>query len=378
MFNFKIHFSHPWLLLLFIPAIIFALLPHLKLSKRYRRTRNRITSLVLHLTVMTLAILTLAGMVFQYNEKNEKNELILLVDVSDTQETAQQMRDDFVQTVLLDSKYDGYRVGIVTFGFDQEYVVPLTSDVESVYDQYLSTTKIPDTSATNIAAALRYVKDKELFKNPETSKIVLITDGKQTDEDANTVIRSIVASGTRVDTAYIPSAYDEVDLQVMGIVLPETHVNAEEECEIGITYQAAQADVATVELYDNNQLVYSDTHDISEGNRTVYLKHTFTKEGLHELHAKITVLGESLEANNEYTTYLYLENYNRILIFEHVEGESEALIQMLNAEDKYVIDVMNIKDEGIPQTAKELCAYDQIIFTVIVVVTETADSIFPF
>lgn len=361
MFNFKIHFAHPWFLLLFIPAIVLALLPHLKLSKRYRRTRNRITSLVLHLTVMTLAILTLSGMVFRYNETNEKNELILLVDVSDTQETAQEKRDEFVQTVLLDSQYDGYRVGIVTFGFDQEYVVPLTGDVEKVYDKYLSATKFPDTSATNIAGALRYVKDNELFQNPETSKIVLITDGKQTDEDANSVIRSIVADGTRVDTAYIPSEYDATDMQVMDIVLPDYHVNVEEECEIGITLQAAQPDVATVELYDNNQLVYSDTFEIAEGNKTLYLPHTFATEGLHEITASVTIAGDPLESNNEYTTYLFLENYNRILIFEHVEGESTALVEMLNADNGYEIDVMNIKDEGIPKTAKELCVYDQII-----------------
>ena len=361
MLNFKIHFAHPWFLLLFIPAIVLALLPHLRLSKRYRRTRNRITSLVLHLTVMTLAILTLSGMVFQYNETNEKNELLLLVDVSDTQESVQERRDEFVQTVLLDSKYDGYRVGIVTFGFDQEYVVPLTSDVESVYDKYLSATKLPDTSATNIASALRYVKDNELFKNPQTSKIVLITDGKETDEEANSVIRSIVANGTRVDTAYIASEEDIADMQVMDIVLPDYHVNVEEACEIGITMQVAQSDTATIELYDNNQLVYSDMFELAEGNKTVYLPHTFTSEGLHELRASVAIAGDPLEANNEYTTYLFLENYNRILIFEHVDGESNALVGMLNAENKYEIDVMNIKSEGIPKTAKELCAYDQII-----------------
>ncbi len=361
MFNFKIHFSHPWFLLLFIPAIILALLPHLKLSKRYRRTRNRITSLVLHLTVMTLAILTLSGMVFRYNETNEKNELLLLVDVSDTQEASQEKRDDFVQTVLLDSKYDGYKVGIVTFGFDQEYVVPLTGDVKGIYDKYLSATKFPDTSATNIAAALRFVKDNELFKNPATSKIVLITDGKQTDEDANNVIRSIVASGTRVDTAYISSEQEIVDVQVMDILLPDYHVNPEEECEIGVNLQIAQPEIATIELYDNNQLVYTDTHELAEGNKTVYIPHAFAKEGLHELRVNVTIAGDSLEENNEYTTYLYLENYNRILIFEHVDGESEALKQMLNADDGYQINVMNIKGEGIPKTAKDLCEYDQVI-----------------
>lgn len=33
MSNFRIHFAYPWLLLLLIPAIFFALLPYFRLSK---------------------------------------------------------------------------------------------------------------------------------------------------------------------------------------------------------------------------------------------------------------------------------------------------------------------------------------------------------
>jgi hypothetical protein len=137
MDNFSIQFTSPWLLLLLIPAVIFTLIPYFRASKRYRKTRNRITSIVLHLCVMTLAIALLAGMTFHYTIPNEKNEIILLVDVSDTEETAADARDSFVETVLQDSSYDGYNVGIVTFGFDQVYAVPLTKDVEGIYDLYL-------------------------------------------------------------------------------------------------------------------------------------------------------------------------------------------------------------------------------------------------
>ena len=81
MKNFGLAFAHsPWWLLLLIPAVIFTLIPYFKLSKRYRRTRNRIGSVVLHLVIMLLATLTLAGMQVHYETPNDENEIILLVD----------------------------------------------------------------------------------------------------------------------------------------------------------------------------------------------------------------------------------------------------------------------------------------------------------
>ena len=202
MRNFSIYFSHPWLLLLIIPAIFFTFLPYFLLSKKYRRTRNRITSIVLHCIIMVLAISVLAGIEFRYQVPNGENEVLYLVDVSDTQEEVASDRDDFLRLAINDGRDGNFKIGVVTFGFDQRYAVPLTNDVSSVFGNYLSAEK-PDTSATDIAAALNFAKD--LFESPESAKIVLVTDGKETDERAMEAIRLVSAAGTKVDTAYVSS-----------------------------------------------------------------------------------------------------------------------------------------------------------------------------
>ena len=56
MTNLSINFSNPWCMLLIIPAILFTLVPYFRMNKRYRGTRNRITSMVLHVLIMVLAI----------------------------------------------------------------------------------------------------------------------------------------------------------------------------------------------------------------------------------------------------------------------------------------------------------------------------------
>lgn len=363
MSNFRIVFAQPWFLLLLIPALALTLIPYFRLSRRHRRTRNRITSIVLHLIVMFLATFTLAGMHFEYQIPNDENEIILLVDVSDSEEQAQIARDEFVELVLNDSKFDNYKVGVVTFGFDQRYAVPLTYEVEGIYDKYIDA-DLPDISATNVADALTYTAS--LFGNPQTGKIVLITDGKETDNEDKTynLIRSVVAQGTKVDVAYVPSEFSEDWVQLTNVELPETHINAGEDFPIKLVVQSKEeVKGVKIELFDNGVLSKTmpvQNVDLIKGTQTVLFTHNMQDQGFHEILFKITLAEDGLEQNNEYRTYMNLEMFNKILIIERAD-ESQALVAMLNNEKQYDITVQNIKAEGIPETVDDLRVYDQVI-----------------
>ena len=232
---------------------------------------------------MTFAILTLSGMRFLYQIPNEDNEIILLVDVSDSKAEVAEARDDLVETILDYSQYDGFKVGIVTFGYDQEYAVPLTSDIDvkEMHDQYLLA-DLPDTSATNIAAALNYARG--LFNKPETGKIVLITDGKQTDENATTAIKAVAAYGIKVDTAYLSAEPTQKDAQLIDVVFPEYHVTAGDTCEISVMVQSKAEMNATIVMYDNGELntvAGSKPVELVKGEQSFYFEHVFLSNGLH-------------------------------------------------------------------------------------------------
>lgn len=101
----KFTFSHPWLLLVFLFGAGMTLFLYLRLSKKYRRTRNRVTSIVLHIIVLALAVLTMAGMLINVSIPNKDNQIILLVDVSDTCENSAEQRNEFIETVLRMAQY---------------------------------------------------------------------------------------------------------------------------------------------------------------------------------------------------------------------------------------------------------------------------------
>ena len=359
MRNFQIQLAYPWLLLLLIPAIALTLLPYFKLSKRHRRTRNRVISIVLHSCIMVLSICTLCGMTFAYQLPNKENEIILLVDLSDSEADVQAKRDEFVEFVLQQSAYDGYKVGVVTFGYDQVYAAELTYDVDEVFDKYLSA-EWPDTTATNIASALTYTRD--LFTNKQSAKIVLITDGKETDDDASIVIRSIASQGIKLDVAEISQKMTECDVQISGVELPEYHMVADTEYTASVTVQTNQTANVTLDVFDNGMFCSTLSKELKKGTHTLMPTVSFHKDGLHEITFKISVpSGDKITDNDLYYAYYYLENFNNLLILEREEHESDKLVAMLNDQQEYDITVMDVMNPNVPTDLSALCQYDTVI-----------------
>ena len=159
MHNFKVVFSSsPFWLLLLIPALAAILIPYFLISKKYRRNRNRIVAMVLEFIVMIMAIFTLAGISFTYEIYNPENEILLVVDASYSTKEEKELKDNYVNDVISVTNTQAYKLGIIVFGFDQQYAVPLTNDLTNAYDQYLAATleesTTLDTSATDISSAL--------------------------------------------------------------------------------------------------------------------------------------------------------------------------------------------------------------------------------
>lgn len=355
-----IEFLHsPWWLLLIPLGVIVVLIPYLRVAKKYRRTRNRVTSVVLHILILIFSVCVLSGMLFTYHIPNEENVILLLVDVSDSEQEAEEARNQFIQTTLEYSRYDGFTVGIVTFGFDQVQAVPFTTEIDEIYDTYLEAAK-PDTTATNIADALRYSMD--LLEDYPVSKIVLVTDGKETDEEAEKVVKSLVAKGIRMDVANLSSGLEEKDAQITDVIFPEYHLGVGEEASITVTFECTDNVEITVNLYDNDVLDAAAVKalNLAKGTQSIVFTHAFATQGLHNVRFEISET-DALEENNQYTSYYYLEEFTKILMLERVENESAALVSLLkeNEETEYEVEVMQIEDA--PVDVNALRMYDQII-----------------
>ena len=360
MSNFTIKFSNPWFLLLLIPAIAMALVPYFRMNKRYRRTRNRITSIALHITVMVLAISVLSGVTVEYDTPNRDNEVILLVDTSDSGSKTANDKDDFVQSVIDNANFM-FKLGVVKFGYDQVYAVELSNDTKDMYTTYLSSAS-PDNTATDISAALNYAAS--LFQKKETARIVLLSDALETDGKAMNTVKAITAQGIKVDTVSFPNEKVTDEVQIVSMEVPNAKITLGEAFNVIVTLESSYAGKATLTPYDTTSTGEAAGAEIEieliKGVQTVSVPYTFLVPGLHNLSVELTSEGDGSALNNVYTSYLTIQSFDKILIIENIVNESESLRGMLSEELK--VNVVNINDPiNLPNSVKKLRAYDQII-----------------
>ena len=360
MANFRIEFTYGWLLLLLIPMFALSFLLYFRISKRYRRTRNRIMSMVLHFIVGTLSILTLAGITFNYTIPNMSTEVILLVDVTYSGETVEEQKNEFIMNAISESR-DVAQIGIVTFGYGEPvYAVPLTTDTSNVYFDYISAEK-PDDSATDLESALHYTK--ELFKNKGTAKIIIISDGLETDGKASVSVKELAAEGIEVNCVYFEGEKPSQEIQLEAITTPDYNVTPGDKFKVSTTVRSSYEGDVKVELYDNRSLVAEKVVNICNGVQDVEMEHVFSLPGLHSLSFKVSGGSDSCKSNNIYESYIYVESFTKILMVERNEMESKAFSELLEQEnEEFEITTLNIfnKDQ-VPKSVDALRQFDQVV-----------------
>jgi len=356
MTNFSITFSNPWLLLLLVPAALLTLIPYFRLNKRYRCTRNRIVSMALHVVIMVLAVALLAGLGIDYDLPNDKNEVILLVDASFSEEALTEEKNQFIKDVV-DSNNSAFKLGIVTFGYDQVYAAELTKDMSTVYASYLQA-PLPDVTATDVESALNYAAT--LFEYPETARIVLISDVLETDGSVAKTIKSVAAKGIKVDTVYMSDDSRDDEVQLIGMERPEERIEVGSPFSVKLSLQSNYQGTATITPYDNDVAGIPFELELKEGIQDIFVPFEFTLPGLHRMSFEIMAGGDTLAENNVFHSYIYLEIFDDILVIESNHNESEALCRMLK--DELNATVMNVGSVGgTLSTVDDLRRYDEIV-----------------
>ena len=368
-------FVSPWLLLLLIPALAVPLILYFCQKKEVRRTRNRIAALVLHLTALTLTIVALSGIHFATELPNEQNELVILVDSSFSTGTAKDRTDKFVRE-LLEANDGRCKISIVTFGYDQKVVLePGIYDADTAFEIYQNATP-PDTTATDICAALEFcwnpVTDKSgddipVIEHPASARIVLISDGIETDQSAQTVARRISMAGVRIDTTFFGGEQIH-DVWISNVEYPDKRVEVGEVISFSIEVKASFTDLVAISLDDikDDEVIVSRTIErrVPIGSTSINFDYAFSSGGHHEIRLSLSCEDDALTKNNVYYTYVNIEEEFKALAItkysDEVVGLEQALRERMDS-GQLSLEIMNADDDRIPKTTAKMQEYDEII-----------------
>ena len=347
----SVHFNNPWLLFVIIPAAALMLFPYFRLKKQHRRTRNRVISLVLHSVILVCLTLLLAGLSFTYTQVNIKKDVILLVDVSDSVQGSEDEMTDFIKSVL--SEVDsGYDVNIVTFA--NGCVKSSKMSANSVTpDKIFNSDEAPARYATDISSALLFARDQ--FSSPRDGRIILISDGQETDGNAILTVQTLAEEGIRVDTKYFPFKGYNREVQITSV---EAVMSDDVTAEVFVTVDSTVAQAAQLSLYDNDEpLVTGYNVNLSGGRDVFSMSQRLPAAPLHVICVKIDAAQDTLAQNNTYYTYLNLEVSTKTLLVDGGGRGTEALSGVLD--DSF--DVTKITLNQLPNSVEELCRYNEVI-----------------
>jgi Ca-activated chloride channel homolog len=349
----SIQFLQPWFLLLLIPVVALTLLPFLKLKPQYRKSRYRVTSLVLRVSALVLAVLILSGMTFRSTNISERKDIIILVDISHSVSSSVERMNEQIKTIIDESGGD-YNIGIITFANGNIYNVRMTDNISTIYDRYIRTTSKPDMTATNIGIAISYAVSQ--LSNPREGRIIFMSDGLETDGSALNSVRNAQKSGVRIDTIYFSpnSFFNEV--QINSVLLPE-RINLGESIEIAVNIQSTVSSEGILSMYDNELLVYQEELSMNGYEETFVIEYFFNTGGLHELYFEIDSAFDTVEENNSYYAYVNFDSSSNILIIDGTGNESEHLVNLLSNDN--AVSVIGLNE--LPTSTTALQVYDLVI-----------------
>jgi Ca-activated chloride channel homolog len=349
-----IHFEYPWLLLLLIPVIAIPLILFFRLKKEHRQNRYRITSLVARILALVFAVFLLTGMSFQSRTIQNQTDVIILVDVSDSVSSSIDRMNAQIKSIIDESNGE-YKIGIITFANGNIYNVRMTDFTSTIYNRYINTNSKPDASGTNIAVALSYARSQ--LSDPLKGRIILLSDGLETDETSISAVENIAKSGVRIDAIYFSPNSHYFEVQINSITVPD-RVNLGETVTFEVKVQSTVSGSGVLSVYDNSNLIYNEEIDMNGYEETFVLDYMFNSGGLHELYFEVESAFDTVVENNVYYAEVYIDSSSNILIIDGTGNESSDLEALLSAD--HAVTVVGVSGL-LPTTITALQVYDLVV-----------------
>lgn len=340
MNSFEIAFSRPWLLLLLLPVLAIVLIPFLRLPKARRNTFKKIAPVCLHSVISLCLVLIIAGM--SVIAERDEQSVALLIDVSDSTDGVREQLLSYARE--LEDGFDGKECAVLGFGGDSVYELDLDGEEKNyVY------------GATDISGALNYAVS--LLPADTNRRVILLSDGKQTDGDAASTASELARLGVRVDAVYFDTTSpSSSEVQISEVTMPDG-VYLGDELEITVSLESNTAATAHIALYDGSQLV--DSADVALGTgQTMYtFTDTATSAGVHTYSVKVSSTDDTISVNNTMYSYVKVTGEASVLIISDTLSECSTLKSLLS--EQY--EVSAITSRNAPSTMSALCAFDEVI-----------------
>ena len=375
----NINLDNPYYLLIALPLIVLFTVPFVLAVRKSNRNGHNVASQIIHV-VMALIIAFAASRVSITTVLTE-TDVYVVADVSYSANRNLDTIDKYIKNLSLP---DNTKLGLVCFGKDCELVSKL-GDPKKVASVKKATV---DDTETNIAEALLYTG--KLFGTGVIKRIVLITDGKQSDLSDNNAIRraidELTVQNVKVDAIFLDNnpSVDSKEVQISGVNYTElAYLDSEQvaKVEVETSYNTA----AVMSIKRNGTKLPDVPVELSLGRNIVNVPLDTSEVGKFEYEVSISAPQDLNTFNNTYSFTQTVSDELKVLVITHSFDDCMAAVTRYG--DKCQLDIyendadystttkqiyvnrqasrknltFHLNTNDVPYTVEELCKYDQIV-----------------
>ena len=347
----NVSLDNPWWLLIAVPLLIAVIVPYAWAIRKENRNKAIVTSLVLHILMVAVIALAVAGTVL--TTYMTKTEVIFVADVSYSSNRNLDLIDSHISRINGNLPKNS-QSGLVCFGAEPEMMAQLGETLPSV------TTYTVDDSGTDIASALNYANT--LFSKDAIKHVVLLTDGKETSGNSTALLQAVetlYANNVYIDVVYVDNNLQEgiTEVQISAVEASEgTYLN--HEAKATVLLQANTAMEATVHLYKDGQSFITTPVKLNPGYNTVQFKLDTTTVGSFDYEVMVEAEDDISSYNNSFGFTQSITGQLKVLLISNNPADLDALTTLYGPDT--VIESY-INDSAVPCSVEALCIYDQIV-----------------
>ena len=212
----------------------------------------------------------------------------------------------------------------------------------------------PPQTATRLERAL--FSASAAMSESGARRIVLLSDGRETEGDARRAARALGEEHTPVYAVRLPAATDP-EVLISGMRTPAA-LRRGEQVDVVITVRSTLATTAGLSLSESGRPLWEDTVTLKPGNNEVRAPVTVPTSGLVRLRAVVTPSADTLRENNIWERTIYVEGPPRVLLGTTQIDQVSALADALLLQG---IDVVRFDPQLAPQSLEELSGFDAVV-----------------
>ncbi|WP_141431204.1 VWA domain-containing protein [Bacillus sp. 03113] len=339
-----IEFEFPYLLLLFIPALISIFF---FLKKRTQKSSLE-TYLIVLLRSLVLSCLIFSLTVPQILSPIKEVPVIFLVDHSASLKgTEEEIYKWIEKSIAYKNEKDPY--GIVTFGENAVVYQSLASD-RGMIGRFEN---VVGRNETDVESAIQFAS--ALFPNQSSGRIVLLTDGNETIGEGTSAIKLLKNQRIELDT-YPVKKRKQIDMAITELSVPPALYKGEN-ANIQLKINSNIAQKATVRITENNKEIINSEVDVKEGQNMFSFSHIVDETGLIQFQGEIITNQDAYSENNTLQTITNVKGTPKILL---VQQDDDPRIKSILDEAGFLTDLYT--PEKLPTALTGYLSYQTILF----------------